>query len=126
MLRLDAEVMIAAVVPLNMEVKHSLVVETFAARTHQRWEPEVVHQGVEYQPCHQHEVLVTGLTLLEEINCLHGPVPHILTSVGVFEPISSDFAAVQTYQVEGTSSIHVLLHVREITPHPREKNSAKT
>ena len=34
--RLDEEVVITAVVPLNVEVKHSFVVETFTARTHQR------------------------------------------------------------------------------------------
>ena len=33
--RLDEEVMITAVVPLNVEVKHSFVVETSTARTHQ-------------------------------------------------------------------------------------------
>ena len=33
--RLDEEVVITAVVPLNVEVKHSFVVETFTARTHQ-------------------------------------------------------------------------------------------
>ena len=41
-LQLDEEVVITAVVPLNVEVKHSFVVETFTARTHQRQQPEVV------------------------------------------------------------------------------------
>ena len=33
--RLDEEVVITAVVPLNVEVKHSFVVKTFTTRTHQ-------------------------------------------------------------------------------------------
>ena len=38
--RLDEEVVMTAAVPLNVEVKHSFVVENFTARTHQRRQPE--------------------------------------------------------------------------------------
>ena len=117
--------MIATVVALNVEVKHSFVVETFTARTHQRWQPEVVQQGMKYQLCHRHKVLVTGLTFLKEINRFHGPVPDILTPMSVFESVGPDLAAVQAYQVQGTFSVNMLLHVREITLHPKEKRNTK-
>ena len=51
-LRLNEQVVVAAVVSLNMEVKYSLVVKAFAARAHQRRQPEVMQQGVKNQPCH--------------------------------------------------------------------------
>ena len=35
-LRLDEEIVVTAVVPLNVEVKHSFVVEASTTRTHQR------------------------------------------------------------------------------------------
>ena len=120
-LRLNGKVVVATVVLLNMEVKHSLVVKTFAAETHQRRQTEVVQQRVKYQPCHRHEVLVTGLTLLEEIHCLHGPVSDVLTPMSVLEPIGTDFATIQADQVEGTLSVHVLVRVCKITPHPRKE-----
>ena len=68
---------------------------------------------------------MTGLTFLKEVNHFHGPVPDIMTSVNVFESISPDFAVVQTYQVQGALSVNMLLHVRKITPHPREKKDTK-
>ena len=100
-LQLNEQVVVAAVVPLNMEVKYSLVVKAFAARAHQRWQPEVMQQGVKNQPCHRHEVLVAGLAFLEEIYRFHGFVSDILTSVEVFEPVSSNLTTVQTNQVQG-------------------------
>ena len=120
-LLLNRQVVVAAVVLFNMEVEHSLVVEALTTGAYQRGQPEVVQQAVEYQPGHRHEVLVAGLTLLEEIHRFHGFVPHILAVVCMLEPVSSDFAAVQTDQVEGMSSVHVLLHICEITPHPRKR-----
>ena len=54
-----------------------------------------MQQTVQYQPRHQHEVLVAGLTLFQEIHHLHGPVPDIVTVVDVFEPIRSNFTTVQ-------------------------------
>ena len=101
-LRLNEQVVVAAVVPFNMEVKYSLVVKAFAARAHQRRQPEVMQQGVKNQPCHRHEVLVAGLTFLEEIYRFHGFVANVLTSVEVFEPVSSNLTTVQTNQVQGT------------------------
>ena len=121
MLQLNEQVVVTAVVPFNVEVEHSFVVKAFSTGAHQRGQPEVVQQAVEYQPGHRHEVLVAGLTFFEEIHCFHGFVPHILAVVHVLEPISSDFATVQTDQVEGTSSVHVLLYICEITPHPRKR-----
>ena len=85
-----------------MEVEHSFVVEAFSTGAHQRGQPEVVQQAMEYQPCHQHKVLVAGLTLLQKIHCFHGFVSDVLTSVEVLEPVSSDLTAVQTNQVQGT------------------------
>ena len=69
-LQLNEEVVVTAVVPLNVEVKHSLVVETFTTGAHQRGQPEVMQQAMEYQPGHRHKVLVAGLTFLEEIHPL--------------------------------------------------------
>ena len=100
-LRLNEQVVVAAVVPLNMEIKYSLVVKTFATRAHQRQQPEMMQQGVKNQPCHQHEVLVAGLTFLKEIHCLHGPVPDVLTPMSVLKPVSSNLTTVQTNQVQG-------------------------
>ena len=80
---------------------------------------------MEYQPCHQHEILVTGLTFLKKINRFHGPVPDIMTSVDVLESVSPDFTAVQAYQVQGALSVNMLLHVCKITPHPRERKNTK-
>ena len=117
--------MITAVVPLNMEVKHSFVVETSTTRTHQRWQPEMVQQGMEYQPCQRHEILVKGLTFLKKIDCFHGPVPDILTLVNVFESIGTDLATVQAYQVQSALSVNMLLHICKITPHPREKRNTE-
>ena len=85
-----------------MEVEHSFVVEAFSTGAHQRGQPEVVQQAVEYQPCHRHEVLVAGLTLLQKIHRFHGPVPHILTTVDMLKPVSSHLITVQTDQIQGT------------------------
>ena len=63
-LRLDEEIVVTAVVPLNVEVKHSFVVETSTTRAHQQRQPEMMQQGMEYQPCHRHEILVADLTFL--------------------------------------------------------------
>ena len=48
-----------------------------------------------------------------------------MTLVNVFESVSPDFAAVQTYQVQGALSVNMLIHVCKITPHPREKKNTK-
>ena len=80
-LRLNEQIVVAAVVPLHMEIKYSLVVKAFATRAHQRRQPEVMQQGVKNQPCHRHEVLVAGLAFLEEIYRFHGFVSDVLTSV---------------------------------------------
>ena len=69
---------------------------------------------------------MTGLTFLKKIDRFHGPVPNIMTPMNVFESVGPDFATVQAYQVQGALSIHMLLHVRKITPQPREKENAKT
>ena len=101
-LQLNEEVVVTAVVPFNVEVKHSLVVEAFTTGAHQRGQPEVVQQAVDYQPCHRYKVLVAGLTLLQKIHHFHGFVSDLLTSVEVLEPVSSNLTAVQTNQVQGT------------------------
>ena len=95
MLRLNEQVVVAAVVPLHMEIEYILIVKTFAARAHQRRQPEVMQQGVKNQPCHRHKVLVAGFAFLEEIHHLHGPVPHVLTPMSVLKAISTNFVTIQ-------------------------------
>ena len=85
----------------------------------------MVQQGMEYQLCHRHEILVIGLTFLKKINRFHGPVPNIMTSVDVFESVSPYLTTVQAYQVQGALSVNMLLHVCKITPHPRENKNTK-
>ena len=101
-LRLNKQIVVAAVVPLHMQVKNAFIIKTFATRAHQRRQPEVMQQGVKNQPCHRHEVLVAGLAFLEEIYCFHGFVSDVLTLMKVLEPISSNLTTVQTNQVQGT------------------------
>ena len=48
-----------------------------------------------------------------------------MTPMNVFESVGPDFATVQAYQVQGALSIDMLLHVRNITPQPREKENTK-
>ena len=48
-----------------------------------------------------------------------------MTLMNVFESVSPHFATVQGYQVQGTLSVNMLLHVRKITPQPREKTNTK-
>ena len=43
----------------------------------------------------------------------------------MLESIGSDFTAVQAYQVQGTLSVDMFLHVCKITPHPREKRNTE-
>ena len=78
---------------------------------------------MEYQPCHRYEILVANLTFLEKIDRFHGPVPDIMTSMNVLESVGPDFAAVQAYQVQGTLSVNMFLHLCKFTPHPREKRN---
>ena len=80
---------------------------------------------MEYQLCHQHEILVADLTFLEKIDHFHGPVPDIMTSMNVLESLGSDLTTVQAYQVQGVLSVNMFLHVCKITPHPREKKNTK-
>ena len=80
---------------------------------------------MEYQLCHRHEILATGLAFLKKINRFHGPVPDIMTSMNVLESVGPNFSAVQAYQVQGALSVNMLLHVCKITPHPREKKNTK-
>ena len=94
-LQLNEQVVVATVVPLNMEVKYSLVVKTFATRAHQRRQPEMMQQGVKNQPCHRHKVLVAGLAFLKEIHRLHGPVPDVLTPMSVLKSVSTNFTTIQ-------------------------------
>ena len=94
-LHLNEQIVVATVVPLHMQIKNTFIIKTFAARAHQRWQPEVMQQRVKNKPCHRHEVLVAGLAFLQEIYHLHGSVPDVLAPMGVLESIRTNLAAVQ-------------------------------
>ena len=95
MLRLNKQIVVAAVVPLHMYIKNTFIIKTFAARAHQRWQPEVMQQRVKNKLCHRHEVLVAGLAFLQEIYRLHGLVPDVLAPMSVLKSICANFTTIQ-------------------------------
>ena len=123
--RLDGQVVEAAVAPFHVQIKNAFVIEILPAGAHQRWQMKMTWQGVEDEPCHRREILVTDLTLLYKIDGLHRLVSDFLTSVCVLEAVWPDLATVQANEIQSLSGVHVLFNFGQVTPHPRRNQNMK-
>ena len=115
----------AAVTFLYVQIQNALVVEMLLARAHQCRQVEVTRHGVQYEPCHGGEILVTNLTLLHKIHSFHGAVPDLLAVVDMLKTIRADLSAVQVDEVQSPPGVHVLFNLGQVIPHPRRNQNRK-